>query len=169
LYFCPFSLGHCCVLLMVPSGSRICRVSCFLNVNDIFNRFCLNILVHVVGAFMTYYRVCNNSNTTVSLIEQELLTLPEYPFDIFRLFFVPATNQPYSPCFYNGIRISLFMLSYTHFCILVVQDIVDLFLVMNMNEISIWVPLYCLVLLRFMASDCHFSIFKLGFGGPSWS
>jgi hypothetical protein len=26
------------------------------------------------------------------------------------------------------------MLSYTHFCILVVQDIVDLFLVMNMNE-----------------------------------
>jgi hypothetical protein len=32
----------------------------------------------VILSFMTYHRVCNYINTTVPLVEQELLTLPEH-------------------------------------------------------------------------------------------
>jgi hypothetical protein len=32
----------------------------------------------VPSSFMTYHRVCNLSSTTVSLMEQELLTIPEH-------------------------------------------------------------------------------------------
>ena len=46
-------------------GSCLCLICCIPNL--------------VLSSLMTYYRVCDKSSTTVSLLEQELLTIPEHP------------------------------------------------------------------------------------------
>jgi hypothetical protein len=32
----------------------------------------------LLSSFMTYHRICDKSNTTAPIVEQELLTLPEH-------------------------------------------------------------------------------------------